>query len=199
MVFPHGFVEGVDYVIRAINRNHPILVMSIHGGSIEPFTSEIAESIAGTDYSFYDFRGIMNKSNKVLHIPSIYFNDSKLATILSNCKCAISIHGEKSIAENFVCIGGLNYTLSQLVIEQLIEIGIEVRDLGTRFRGMNPSNVVNRPSYNGVQIEISRGLRYLLEISNSTPHSGESIFDGFVNSIRISITAYLPILQEYIQ
>jgi phage replication-related protein YjqB (UPF0714/DUF867 family) len=48
---------GVDFEIRLREVPGAILVLAPHGGAIEPGTSEIANAIAGKDYSFYAFIG----------------------------------------------------------------------------------------------------------------------------------------------
>ena len=49
-------VEGQDYRIRVELREPRVLIMAPHGGKIEPTTAEVAEAIAGMDYSFYPVR-----------------------------------------------------------------------------------------------------------------------------------------------
>ena len=44
-------VEGRDYRIRMELRDPRVIIMVPHGGNIEPMTTEIAEAIAGDDYS----------------------------------------------------------------------------------------------------------------------------------------------------
>ena len=49
-------VEDKAFSIRTIERY--VLIMAIHGGNIEPCTTQIAEAIAGKDYSLYSFEGL---------------------------------------------------------------------------------------------------------------------------------------------
>ena len=50
--------EGVDYRIRARLGYSGIAILSIHGGDIEPGTSQIADAIAGQEHTFYALEGI---------------------------------------------------------------------------------------------------------------------------------------------
>ncbi|MEW4468965.1 poly-gamma-glutamate hydrolase family protein [Parasphingorhabdus sp. JC815] len=50
---------------------------SSHGGWIEPGTSEIAESIAGTEYSFYDFEALRHGAHEDYHRTSHKFDEPK--------------------------------------------------------------------------------------------------------------------------
>ncbi len=67
-------VEGRDYRIRKNLKDSTVLIMAPHGGKIEPGTAEIAEAIAGHDYSFYSFEGLKADRNSNLHIESHLFD-----------------------------------------------------------------------------------------------------------------------------
>jgi len=67
--------EGVDYRIRWRVQDSGIAILSIHGGDIEPGTSEIADAIAASDYTFYAFAGTKRAGNLALHITSTVFNE----------------------------------------------------------------------------------------------------------------------------
>ena len=67
--------EGVDFRIRWRVENSGIAILSIHGGDIEPGTSEIGDAIAGKDHTFYTFEGIKRAGNRKLHLTSTVFNE----------------------------------------------------------------------------------------------------------------------------
>lgn len=48
----------IDYRIRVVDRGSEIGILAPHGGWIEPGTSEIAEAIAGSEFSFYVFESL---------------------------------------------------------------------------------------------------------------------------------------------
>jgi phage replication-related protein YjqB (UPF0714/DUF867 family) len=54
---------GVDYRIRVRRGCSGIAVMAIHGGGIEPGTTEIAEAVAGDRHTFYTFSGLKPEGN----------------------------------------------------------------------------------------------------------------------------------------
>ena len=66
--------EGA-YLIEYRRGASGIAVMAIHGGGIEPGTTEIAEAVAGRDHSFYSFTGIKPEGNWRLHISSRLFDE----------------------------------------------------------------------------------------------------------------------------
>ncbi|WP_366936199.1 poly-gamma-glutamate hydrolase family protein [uncultured Nitratireductor sp.] len=61
---------GIDYRICVEDRGAQLVVFAPHGGWIEPNTSEIAEAVAGLDFSFYAFEGLENRPHTDLHITS---------------------------------------------------------------------------------------------------------------------------------
>src|SRR5690606_2706905 len=50
-------------------------VFAIHGGSIENGTSEIAKLIAGNQYNYYSFEGLLKTNAFSLHITSSRFDE----------------------------------------------------------------------------------------------------------------------------
>jgi phage replication-related protein YjqB (UPF0714/DUF867 family) len=43
-----------------------IVIAAVHGGGIEPLTSEVAAAIAGDEHSLYDFQGARASNNEEL-------------------------------------------------------------------------------------------------------------------------------------
>lgn len=66
------FVEGVDYArCFRLDDSHPgTATIGPHGGGIEPGTSELCLAIAGPDYDYWMFGGIMSSGNGLPHITS---------------------------------------------------------------------------------------------------------------------------------
>ena len=65
--------RGVDYEIEFYVRSEDLTIVVIHGGDIEPLTSELAHAIAGKDYNLFEFRGIRASNNMKLHVSSLRF------------------------------------------------------------------------------------------------------------------------------
>ena len=175
-------VEGKDYKVIWMIQRFPVLILSIHGGGIEPFTSEIARAIARADFHLYDFRGIRHKGNAQLHIPSTEFNDSRLQFLLGISLFAVSIHGMRG-NELIIEVGGLNEVLANMIFQDLYIKGFPVRPPTGERAGKSPRNVVNRAYLKGVQLEISASLRRKMRDSRTTLNS-------FVGVVRNSIFAY---------
>ena len=184
--------RGSDYEVLRRHGTSGIAVLSIHGGGIEPGTSEIADAIAGADHSFYTFRGIKQSGNRDLHITSTTFDEPSALEIVCRSDTIISIHGSSG-QEEFVHAGGLDSELRRCIEAKLRLAGFktppgpwslypesedrhpasctaataeELRKpfrMEMRLRGLDKRNICNRSRRaRGVQLEISKGLRTTL-------------------------------------
>ena len=156
-------VEGQDYRIRVELRDPRILIMAPHGGRIEPTTSRIAETIAGTEYSFYSFEGLKGSGNSVLHLESRLFDEPHALQAAERADVVITVHGQIDQKDEFVMMGGLHTTLRSEMERQLEESGFRSRPPGEGLMGADPETICNRGKLGqGVQMEISRKVRDLL-------------------------------------
>jgi phage replication-related protein YjqB (UPF0714/DUF867 family) len=145
--------------------------MAPHGGKIEPTTAEVAEAIAGMDYSFYSFEGLKEDGNGVLHIESHLFDEPRALRAVEKADILITVHGQIDQKEEFVMIGGLNESLRSEVTQQLEEVGFQTRPPTEGLAGTDPMNICNRgKSKQGVQLEVSRKVRDLLKNNRDRLH-----------------------------
>jgi phage replication-related protein YjqB (UPF0714/DUF867 family) len=152
--------EGRDYRIRICLRDGPILVMAPHGGMIEPGTAEIAEAIAGEEYSFYSLEGIKSEGNGVLHIGSHLFDEPQALETVKGAEIVLTVHGQAGKTDEFVMLGGLNTDLMSEIEYELNLSGFRTLEPTEGLRAIDARNICNRGnSGKGVQLEISRGLR----------------------------------------
>jgi len=95
-------VLGKDYQIEC-RRTHGscVAVIAPHGGKIEPRTDEIAEAIAGSEFSLYCFKGL----NKGLHIASHAFDEETCVDLIADHTHVLSIHGWGEKGKR-ICVGG---------------------------------------------------------------------------------------------
>ena len=157
-------VEGQDYRIKVELRERGVLIMAPHGGKIEPTTAEVAEAIAGMDYSFYSFEGLKEDGNGVLHIESHLFDEPRALRAVEKADILITVHGQIDQKDEFVMIGGLHDNLRFKIRQQLEAVGFQTRHPTERLMGTDPMNICNRgKSKQGVQLEVSRKVRDLLK------------------------------------
>lgn len=150
-----------SYRIVVKDRKSEITCIAIHGGNIEPGTSELAEELAANEFNLYKFEGIKESKNSVLHITSSNFDDPKADKLVQNAKKVISIHGAKGV-EPITYIGGLDEKLNEKVKNELEKAGFKVGVPRAGIDGKTPNNIVNRGiTKAGCQLEITRAQRAL--------------------------------------
>lgn len=153
---------GVDYDILVRRARAAFALVAPHGGGIEPGTSEIADEVAATDFSFYAFEGLKSSGNSDLHITSTRFDEPMCLNVIGQTDIVITIHGEHSQADGEgVFLGGRDDRLGARVANALRAKGFEVRKHpDRRLQGLEPGNLCNRgTSGKGVQLELSRAVR----------------------------------------
>lgn len=150
--------EGHDYIITAVNRQSPIVIIAPHGGGIEPGTSEIAAALAGDRYSLYSFDGLKDEENESLHLTSIHFDEPRCLELVRDSRAIISIHGCSGDAP-LVYLGGSAPRLKDLAAAALQQAGFRV-DYHPNFGGDHADNICNRSRTGcSLQLETSNGLR----------------------------------------
>jgi len=163
MELNHHETEGDDYRIRIELRDPRVLIMSPHGGKIEPMTTEISEAISGMEYSFYSFEGLKEDRNSVLHIESHLFDEPRALKAVENADVVITLHGQIDQKDEFVMTGGLHTDLRLEIERQLKTAGFQTRSPTEGLMGTDPQNICNRGKLRqGVQLEVSRKVRDLL-------------------------------------
>ena len=153
--------QEVDYKISFKKATSDILLMAIHGGSIESGTTELVDQIALEDNdSYYSFQGIKKKNNADLHITSSHFNEPKALDLVSDSLYTLSFHGYGDEKDKHTYIGGLDEQLAETVRMELKEAGFSVSDAPEDIEGKEKHNIVNRNKRKkGVQLEISTAQR----------------------------------------
>lgn len=178
-------VEGQDYRIKVELRDPRVLIMAPHGGKIEPTTAEIAEAIAGMDYSFYAFEGIKADGNSVLHIESHLFDEPRALQAVEKADIVITVHGQIEQKEEFVMVGGLNDGLRSDIERQLEAAGFQTRPPTEGLLGTDRMNICNRGKLRqGVQLEVSRKVRDVLR-------TNQDQLQTFASAVRKGIRHYL--------
>jgi phage replication-related protein YjqB (UPF0714/DUF867 family) len=182
--------EGEDYAILYRKATSGIAVMAPHGGGIEPGTIDIADGIAESDYVFYAFKGLKKAGNRILHLSSNRFDEPLGMETSSNAAIVISVHGCRDTQE-IIFIGGLNRDLKIKLAEALQTAGFNaVVSEVAGMRGISPENICNRcKSGEGVQLEISRGLREKMfdRLDRRLMRKKTEVFYRFVKTVRAVI------------
>lgn len=185
--------EGEDYAILYRGAASGLAVMAPHGGGIEPGTIDIADGIAQNDYVFYAFKGIKLTGNRILHLSSNRFDEPLGAATAEKAFIVISIHGCRDPKE-MVLVGGKNRGLKQKLVNALQASGFRAELCDEPgLRGISPDNICNRcRSGEGVQLEISRGLREKMfeHLERRSLRKKTEVFYRFVHVVREAIAGF---------
>jgi phage replication-related protein YjqB (UPF0714/DUF867 family) len=151
--------EGADYRVRWRIGGSGIAILSIHGGDIEPGTSEIADAIAGSEHTFYSLEEIKKGKNRELHITSTLFDEPTALKTVCHSEIIISIHGCAE-TEPVVHVGGWDLELRRRIQNRLRDAGFVATNCANPdFEGVNLAkcNLCGRGM--GIQMEVCRELR----------------------------------------
>jgi phage replication-related protein YjqB (UPF0714/DUF867 family) len=151
------------------------IVLALHGGGIEPGTSEIALAVAGyhpatfahaTDcfglHDFWIFEGLLGDGNSKLHVTSTHYDEPIALKLVQISKRCLSLHGLGDVAANGkIQIGGRDTELMGIVLEELTAAGIPAAiATGQGTNGNAIENICNKTTTGaGVQLEMGAAYR----------------------------------------
>jgi phage replication-related protein YjqB (UPF0714/DUF867 family) len=181
--------EGRDFSRIIVERYSPFAVVALHGGGIEPGTTELAQAIAGNDYSLYCFESLKTSGNELMHIPSHDFDDPLCLDLISTAQVVISIHGCSGEGKGAsVFVGGRHEQLRARLSDSLHKAGFLVAPGAGRYLGQHRDNVCNLgQAGTGIQLEISLGVRRKMfaGMRRQDRKITQPAFDQFVQAIRL--------------
>lgn len=160
-------IENEDWEIMTEDRDSDVTILAIHGGGIEPATSEIARVIANEgQFNYFVFNGIRTKGNNELHVTSINYDNDIAMNLVKSSERAVTIHGCLG-EEDVAYIGGKDIQLKERIANELNQIGVEVKEAPSHMSGVQDDNIVNCTKNEvGVQIELTSSLRKSLFKNN---------------------------------
>ena len=177
--------RDVDYRVREVRQCSNVAIIAPHGGGIEPGTSEIAEEVASTQFSYYSFEGLDgSRPHRDLHITSTSFDEPTGCALVTESDLVVAIHGRSDSGDpHTISVGGLDDLLANEICKSLKKSGFIMERGHGHLAGKSPENICNRSRIEaGVQIELPRTLR-------------ESFLDdkerlaSFCDAIRVAILA----------
>ncbi|MCI0736414.1 MAG: poly-gamma-glutamate hydrolase family protein [Beijerinckiaceae bacterium] len=171
------------------------IVMAIHGGGIEPGTSEIALAVAGYHpanfatpvdgyglHDFWLFEGLLPKNNGKLHVTATHYDDPIATELVQNARRCISLHGcTDEQANDKIQIGGGDIELREIVLAELdaADIPAEITT-DEDLLGEAPENIANKTKVGGgVQLEMGTSFRASLFGINKRQHRKHTTKDPF--------------------
>lgn len=216
--------EGTDYARR--HRRHAsyddseagavaypaTVILALHGGGIEPGTSELCLAIAGYHpadqspvpaggpvYDYWMFEGIRSTNNSELHVTSTHCDDPVGWSLARGARRAVSLHGCSPAQAGLpagtsaVLVGGLDTALRNALLAAYAGVGIVAIDAtgNPELGGTDPQNIVNRTmTGGGAQLELTTPMRTAMFTTNTRPqrrYTTTSAFWRFVEATRAAL------------
>ena len=166
-----GEILDRDYNITVRERPQSgVLIVAPHGGSIEIGTTELAEVIAGDNYSLFAFNGLkLRGRNRDLHITSHHFDHPECVALAGRHAVVLGVHGCKGESSQLY-VGGRDDELAALLTARLEAASLPVAAPGHKYPGRNPLNICNRGARaRGAQLEFTLDLRSPSERARIAP------------------------------
>ncbi len=190
---------GVDYQLLSRSPAGSRLAhIAIHGGGIEPGTTELADYLASSSHLYYSFDAMMPTGNSVLHITSTNYDEPIGLALVATADYVISWHGaaDNSLDQPLTYIGGLDTATGSLIAAALSGAGFLVEQSATydpELNGSSPSNITNRSARGmGVQMELSYGLRSSFFLNGDTSRANRvnttPTFYAYVQAVLSALT-----------
>lgn len=175
--------EGEDWRVKTKNRkNNHILITAIHGGGIEPGTTELARRISNIGkYDYYTFEGLLPDHNEQLHITSTVFDEPTLLKMLKHTDETISIHGYAG-EDPIVYVGGKDKKLANSIKRSLKDKGFTIQKSPKGVEATSDENIINRHNDNGVQLELTTGQRALFFKNKNLDQKTRSDSDNYTKT-----------------
>lgn len=183
----------LDYLIQ--NRGSDVSIISIHGGEIEPGTTELTLSIAKDDFNYYSLIGDKEDTKDVdMHITSTRFDDKRCLEIVENSDVCVSLHGCIG-KEKEIILGGWDYLLRDTIYNTLKKhfndlFNIIQTEPTHKFSALSMNNIANRTrTQKGVQMEFSQGFRklFISDLKRTRTIINQDFLNDFSEIIRESI------------
>ncbi len=191
--------EGTDYEIQIRKGRSGIAIIAPHGGGIEPGTVDIAESVAGSEHTFYCFKGIKEKGNSDLHITSDKFDEPHGIIIAKDSELVLAIHGCRG-QNKVIYIGGNDLELKGQLLHGIETAGFLAEE-STRpgLQGKRPENICNLGRRGkGGQLEISEGLRKKMfdDLFHGAGKTKSSVFYNVVSAITKALESFSASIRD---
>ncbi|SCT05620.1 poly-gamma-glutamate hydrolase family protein [Staphylococcus caeli] len=152
--------ENDDWEIETRDLEGDVIITAIHGGGIEPGTTELADWTAQKgNFDYFTFKGMRSKGNEELHVTSRHYDEPVLMEMIKPKSKAVALHG--CVGETpIVYIGGKDQQLIQEMTHQFEQLDIKVDQAPERISGAHDDNIINCCQTGaGVQLELTAELR----------------------------------------
>lgn len=190
--------ENKDWKIetdKIMNAN--TLITAIHGGGIEPGTTELAKLTSEiSKQNYYSFNGIRSTNNTDLHVTSTRYDEPTLLGML-NIPYTVSIHGASG-KHKIIYLGGKDTDNMKIMSDKLTQAGFNVQTPFEGIEGGKDNNIGNKNSRNkGIQLELTTALRKSLFVDNDFGRANREDRSKWTADMTTLATAISDAIKEF--
>lgn len=192
--------RGEDWDIEVIDTDSSVISMAVHGGGIEPGTTELARVTAEKGgYNFFSFVAKMSSGNTDLHVTSTNYDAPEIIEKIQDSNQSISIHGASG-TEPYTYMGGENTALKNMIWDSLESRGFECRESPGNLAGVEPMNIANRTKDGmGVQLELSTKQRKDFFENQNWAAANRNNPDKWTDDMKRYAEAIVEAVEEYVK
>lgn len=164
-----------------------VLVSAPHGGGIEFTTTDMADKIAGSNFNFHTFRGLLPSGNFArLHVTSTRYDCPYMEAINQAGDYTLTVHGASGTIP-VTYVGGWDIEGMNLVKQKLLAAGFTLQNPPAGLSGTGTLNITNRNSRGkGIQLELTTALRSSMKTNGVL----NQIFWDYVNAVREALSIH---------
>lgn len=193
-----GQIEGIDYQrLWRLSSVSTLAFFAIHGGGIEPGTTELADACAADIHEYYTLDAFKPAGgNSDLHVTSTRYDEPQALAMAAAATHIVSFHGFADTVNLTTYLGGLDFNLRDQIGQSLRDAGFSVQIATSELDGGDPKNICNRTSRGmGVQMELSTAQRQAFFLNGDTSRANRvnrtAAFTSYVAAVKAGISKCL--------
>jgi phage replication-related protein YjqB (UPF0714/DUF867 family) len=183
---------GVDY--RLLVRTPPgsrLAHIAIHGGGIEPGTTEIADYLAGSASRFYSFDSMLADGVTDLSLMATHFDEPQALNLVAAADYVISWHSASG-TDPVTYVGGVDTDTAERIKAALTQAGFTVTSTSAELNSTDPANIANKGArLMGVTLELSTALvqSFFTDFTRTGRDSGArtTVFYAYMTAIQTAL------------
>lgn len=146
---------GIDYDVALRQPGDALSIVALHGGSLAPFTAELATELAGDDHNLYLF--VAHAERPELRISPLRARETRLDVLIEHSMTIVSIDTSDD-PQPVARIGGMNAALATTLCESLAAVDVPVWPSEAPGIDLSKAYFFNRAAEGGVELALSAEL-----------------------------------------
>jgi len=175
---------GIDYDVALRQPGDALSIVALHGGTLAPFTAELATELAGDDHNLYLF--VAHAERPELRISPLRARETRLDVLIEHSMAIVSIDACDD-PQPVARVGGINAALAATLSESLATVDMAVSPSEAPGIELSKAYFFNRAAEGGVELSFSAELlASLFECQG-----GEERRQRLVQAVRDGLQQYL--------